>query len=67
MSVTVLAPLVTAPKVNNVAPPPLGLVMLKVALPVRVVAPKVIPAVPELTLPPSTVSVFAPIDNVPKV
>ena len=60
--------MVTAPKVNNVTPPPVGLVMLKIALPVRVVAPKMRPAVPEVTLlPPSTVSVFAPIDNVPKV
>lgn len=67
MSVAVLAPLVTAPKVNNVTPPPMGLVILNADAPVRVVAPKVIPAVPELTLPPSTVSVFAPIDNVPKV
>ena len=63
-----MAPLATAPKVNNATPPPAGLVILNTVFPVRVVAPKVRPAVPEFTLlPPSTVSVFAPIDKVPNV
>jgi hypothetical protein len=42
--------------------------ILNFAFPVRVVAPKVKPAVPEVTLlPPCTMRVFAPIDNVPRV
>ena len=68
MSVTVWAPFVTAPKVSNVTPVPPGLMILNFAFPVRVVAPKVKPAVPEVTLlPPCTMRVFAPIDNVPRV
>ena len=67
VSVAVLAPLVTAPKLNTATPVP-GLTILNFVFPVRVVAPKTTPAVPEFTLPPpSTVRVFAPIDNVPKV
>ena len=58
---------VMAPTVRRVVPPPVGLVMLKVALPLRVVVLKVSPAVPEVTLPPPTLSVLAPMVSPPRV
>ena len=44
-----------------------GLATSKVGVPLKVVAPKVTPAVPVEVLPPVTLSVFAPMANVPSV
>ena len=68
LTVMLLVPLVIAPKVNLAAPPPTGFRILKMALPVRVVAPKVIPAVPPFTLPPPViVNVWLPMERAPSV
>ena len=58
----------TAPSVSKLVPPAVGLITLNVAAPVRVVAPKVMPAVPLFTNdPPLTVNVCAPMLSVPSV
>ena len=66
--VSVLAPFVTAPSVSCVVPTA-GLFTVKMLAPVfAVTAPKVTPAVAEVTFAPAAmVSVFAPIDSVPSV